>query len=240
MICIDVCLALCMVCACIVLHVYVWVLPTHGFTNGFIIRHLLDLSRFIVAATPFFQHANLFFYRGSQARSRIDKLKKFRGMTGYDRIQPDTTANAARALIHCNWFWNISENNWITSLGPTWIGLRVFAKTSCRDVSDPCASHFSNLSSSPLLWQWVEARGKVDLVSPSISSDPKIPEKRQKTAQRNKFRGFLLATQKTAEVPPTYCGGLPKFTERRRVAFPCSRAWFTSPAGASDAGAFVF
>jgi len=37
-------------------------------------------------------------YRGSQARSRIDKLKKFRGMTGYDTIRQDTTANAARTL----------------------------------------------------------------------------------------------------------------------------------------------
>ena len=52
----------------------------------------------LVAASPVFQHANLFFYRGSQARSRIDKLKKFRGMTGYDTIRQDTTANAARTL----------------------------------------------------------------------------------------------------------------------------------------------
>lgn len=45
----------------------------------------------LVAASPIFRHANLFFYRGSQARSRIDKLKKFRGMTEnltpYGRIQ---------------------------------------------------------------------------------------------------------------------------------------------------------
>ena len=61
---------------------------------------------------------------------------------------------------------------------------RVFVKTSCRNVSHRCASHFSNLGSSTLLWQWAEAR-EVDLVSPWISSYPQDPWNKTRKKQRN-------------------------------------------------------
>ena len=143
------------------------------------------------------------------------------------------------------------ENSLITSLGPTWIGSKVFPglrkDVVSKRLTSLCLPLFQfGLQHTALAMSW--GQGSAPCVAILRSQvTPKIPgtkhgKNRGNATNCSDCSGFFWRRKRQGKSPTdcVHCGGLPKFTERRRVAFPSWRAWFTSPAGASDAGAFVF